>query len=251
MVERLQLKKDEPAQEQLTCPSCGKPMAVGAVLCVQCGFDTRTGRRMGEFGARKLSPLLTIGLLLVALSAGFVLYLRSLDDGIQPTPIPVPPSDSPVALAAGTTEPDAAPAAPAEAPAPTDTAESSGPASSTETNVEATADTSEEPAAPAIDWEEVAARQQDRIKAELDRRTPMFAEGESVELRQGNGLIRRGIFRGLLNNTIQLEVEEKAVQEVPLDLLDRHTRLRVDVEYRARYVDYLTRQRIAEMKRAQ
>jgi hypothetical protein len=28
------------------CPSCGKPLNTGAVLCVECGFDVRTGRTL-------------------------------------------------------------------------------------------------------------------------------------------------------------------------------------------------------------
>ena len=26
------------------CPNCDEPLAPGAVLCVRCGYDTRTGR---------------------------------------------------------------------------------------------------------------------------------------------------------------------------------------------------------------
>ena len=29
-----------------TCPSCGKALKPGAVICVQCGFDLRTGQKL-------------------------------------------------------------------------------------------------------------------------------------------------------------------------------------------------------------
>jgi hypothetical protein len=31
---------------QRTCPSCGQPVAANAVLCVACGYDFRTGKRL-------------------------------------------------------------------------------------------------------------------------------------------------------------------------------------------------------------
>lgn len=250
MSERLKLKKEEPAREEMSCPGCGKPLGVGAVICVQCGYDTRTGRRVDASSGRKISPVLLIGLALVIGAAGVVVYLRSLDDGVRPTP---PPASVTAAPEAPAPEPAAAPEEPS-APAPASepaveaqaTAETHAPAAAQEAPL-----TADEPPQPEINWEEVAAQQRDRIQVELDRRTPMFQEDESVELRLANGFIRRGIFRGATGGEIRLEEEGQGIQKIAFGQLDRNTRLRVDDDYRERYVDYLTRQRIAEMRRAQ
>jgi hypothetical protein len=39
------------------CPECGRPLAGGAVLCVNCGYDTRTGERVGTAGRSDWTPL--------------------------------------------------------------------------------------------------------------------------------------------------------------------------------------------------
>lgn len=248
MGERLQLKKDEPAREAMSCPGCGKPLGVGAVICVQCGYDTRTGRRVGATHGHKISPVQLIVLVLAIIGIGVVVYLRTLDDGVLPTPPPAPVSVTPVATlqdAAASVEEPAAPTS--------DTPSEATP----ETENPAPAPADSEPVAeekaphPEINWDEVAAQQRDRIKIELDRRTPKFQEDASVELRLANGFIRRGIFRGASDGEIRIEEEGQGVQKIAFAQLDRNTRLRVDDDYRERYVDYLTRQRIAEMRRAQ
>jgi hypothetical protein len=41
--------KPQPPPTAATCPSCNAPLAAGSVLCVKCGYDTRTrGRRIVE-----------------------------------------------------------------------------------------------------------------------------------------------------------------------------------------------------------
>lgn len=254
MSERLQLKKEEPAREEMSCPGCGKPLGVGAIICVQCGYDTRTGRRVDASGGRKVSPVLIIGLVLIIVAAGAVVYLRSLDDGISPTPPPAPvaaapesPSQEPPPASPESAPAPVAETAPTETAPPVDGTTASELIAVTETNA---AEQAPEPA-PEINWEEVAAQQRNRIQLELDRRTPMFQVDESVELRLANGFIRRGIFRGASGGEIQLEEEGQGIQKIAFGQLDRNTRLRVDDDYRERYVDFLTRQRIAEMRRAQ
>ncbi len=253
MSERLQLKKEEePAHESMSCPACGKPMAVGAVICVQCGYDLRTKRRVGSAAGRKPSPIVVLGLLLVVLAAGAVAYLRSLDDGVQPTPVPPPPVMNPAgpetpaeAAPAAEATPAEGEAAPASAQTPADV-----PAAAPAEGGAGEAETPASPAEPEIDWAEVAARQRERIHAEVDRRTPMFDPGDAVELRLGNGLIRRGVFQGVDGAALRLETEADTIDTIAFETLDRNTRLRVDAAYRERYIEFLTRQRIGEMQRA-
>jgi hypothetical protein len=42
-----------PAVPGVACPSCRSPMAAGAVLCVSCGYDTRTGKVLGGAKAQR------------------------------------------------------------------------------------------------------------------------------------------------------------------------------------------------------
>jgi transcription elongation factor Elf1 len=46
--------KPQPPPTAANCPSCNSPLAAGAVLCVKCGYDTRTrGRRVVEHGEQE------------------------------------------------------------------------------------------------------------------------------------------------------------------------------------------------------
>jgi|GEM_PF-4678425 len=41
------LREDKsPRQEKITCPGCGKRLPQGSVLCVDCGYNFRTGKRL-------------------------------------------------------------------------------------------------------------------------------------------------------------------------------------------------------------
>ncbi len=35
-----------PTPEESTCPACGKPMEDDAVICIECGFNKKTGRKL-------------------------------------------------------------------------------------------------------------------------------------------------------------------------------------------------------------
>ncbi len=39
-----------PEIKETVCPSCGKPMEDGAVICMKCGFNKKTGRRLATAG---------------------------------------------------------------------------------------------------------------------------------------------------------------------------------------------------------
>jgi hypothetical protein len=36
---------DGPVMAELVCPECGEPMGAGAVICIECGFDRRIGKK--------------------------------------------------------------------------------------------------------------------------------------------------------------------------------------------------------------
>ncbi len=35
-----------PASEEKSCPGCGKPIADGAVICINCGLNLKTGQKL-------------------------------------------------------------------------------------------------------------------------------------------------------------------------------------------------------------
>ncbi|MBM4039168.1 MAG: hypothetical protein FJ290_11710 [Planctomycetes bacterium] len=62
------------------CPSCGRPLAAEAVLCVHCGFDRRTGLQVG-FGPQprggKRGVAFTFPVVKVAIGAGVLAVLAA------------------------------------------------------------------------------------------------------------------------------------------------------------------------------
>jgi hypothetical protein len=57
LAEDANAKKHQPASTALRCPSCGGEMAPGAVICVGCGYDMRSGKKMSA----KVMPAMAAG----------------------------------------------------------------------------------------------------------------------------------------------------------------------------------------------
>lgn len=38
----------EAQEKKPVCPSCGKPMDYDAIICIECGFSRKTGRRLEQ-----------------------------------------------------------------------------------------------------------------------------------------------------------------------------------------------------------
>lgn len=75
------------------------------------------------------------------------------------------------------------------------------------------------------------------FERELDARFPQYSSRQQVVLRRSTGLIHRGILKKM--GPVFLELEQDGVlMEIPVEELDRSTRLKCDPAYRKRYVDY-------------
>lgn len=248
MSSKLKLKKEDPVEETLTCPSCGAPMPVGAVLCVQCGYDTRTKRRAGDEAGKKKNPLLVGALGVVILGAIVIVVLRTLSSS-SPTPAPV----APVPTVAADTTTATVVETDTEA-AQTETTETNETATviTEDTGVSATntEEVVEEEQEPAVDWAALEAEQIERATAALDNRAPMHQIGEVVELRMTNGIVQRGEFVSVNGTILTLAVATDDVRQVSVESLDRDSRIRMEPEYRERYIEYFVRQRIMKMQRA-
>lgn len=237
MSSRLQLKREDEDGDASTCPSCGADMAADAVVCVACGYDKRSGRRVDDVPAPRNNPIVLalLGVVIVA-ALGIVVYRAMSKPGSPPEASVQAPPAAP------------APAVPPAAETPPSTA--AAPVASVtvapETNVASSAD---EPR-PSVDEDALAAEQRSWAEAQVNRVAPPFALGEQVELRLTNGIVQRGVFRGLAADTLKIEVAAQDVRSLPLVALDRGTRVRADADFRARYIEFRARQRASELLKA-
>jgi hypothetical protein len=241
MSSKLQLKHDQADEGQGKCPSCGAAMAEGAVLCVACGFDTRTGRRADDTPPPKHNPVLIASLALVVVAAGVIAVIRATGSG-QEAPVPSPIA-APAAPPPAATSPIAPP--PGSAAATN--------ASATNVQVEASVtqvDTSAPPAEPEVDWTAIEHKQRELAAAQLDKVAPFFEAGQPVELRMTNGIVHRGILRALTDELLTLEIASNDVRQINLSALDRGTRVRADLDFRDRYLDFHAHQRVREQMKA-
>lgn len=75
-----------------------------------------------------------------------------------------------------------------------------------------------------------------RLVQSLDKSQPLYAYGDSVELRRANGQVHRGVFLGI-NDDLALVVDGDIRERVPLEELDRASRIRTDPVYRERMIE--------------
>ena len=253
MAAALMLKKeDEPAPTR--CPSCGAALVEGAVICVQCGYDFRSGRRVDEEVAPRRNPLMLAGVaLLVAVAAGLVGW-RMLSMETPPMPPPVTES-APAPVAPAAPAPVAEPiaqvtnAAPEVASAPSLAPDAT--AVATGAVVEATGETNAPPAVPALDPVVVEAEQREVVVTQLDQMAPLYEVGEVLELRLANGLVQRGQFASRAEEHLVLTVASNETRTVEFTLLDRGSRVRSDPQFRARYIDHHVQQRVQKILQQQ
>lgn len=246
MSSKLQLKREDPDGASGKCPSCGAAMAEDAVICLSCGFDTRTGRRADDEAPPRQNPLLVAALAVVIVGATAVVLVRAMkkeDTAATPASATAPVASPPLPQATTDAPSNLSPVA-AESTAATTVP-------SPQAAVASPADTA--PAAPAdaaADWDAVAQKQRDLAAAQLDRVAPMFEAGGAVELRMTNGIVQRGVLRALTDEHLVLEVSSNDVRQIALPALDRSTRVRADLDYRDRYIDFHAQQRVRELMKS-
>lgn len=237
MSSSLKLKQDETPPEEKRCPSCGASLLDGAVICVQCGYDFRSGRRVDEEVAPRTNPLLIAGVaLLVAVAAGLVAWRMMASEPPAPPVVSAAPSvpvlevPPPVPTPVIPTQEVAAVLADTQ-----DVATVESPVEAVETN--------QVPEEPALDPAVVAAEQRTMVSEQLDLKAPLFTAGEAVELRFTNGVVQRGVFVSRQEEGLTLQTGSNATRAVDYILLDRGSRVRSDPDYRERYIEFHTQQR--------
>jgi len=247
---RLQVKKDTTITGSKRCPACGGTMAADAVICLQCGYDTRTGLAHGTSTgmAVKAKSILFILLLILLLSVAWLAW-RHFYGGSGP--IGELPSISNPSVASAVSE---SPSEQESGPLDEATALLNEPTGETD------AEKAEAMEIPAVEEESAAggaeeksditsvlARDRVWLKAQLDKKYPLYKIGTEVELRRSNGLINRGLLTQVGRTSVMLQVGEQWT-EVPFNVLDRTTRLHCDKKFRDKFVEYKLRQRQKQLE---
>lgn len=214
-------------QHSLLCEHCGYPFdpkrtVRGPVICPACGltahpYGTLTGSP-SAFVRRTppvlwLLPLLTL-LLLANLFGLYLLHsdLQSLREALMP-----PENSTALSLPEETNENRAEKATAAD-------------------------DTQAIQETPLRSTHQQALSEEDLqlytlYAAKLDERYPVYTINDYVKLRQISGLIQRGQFIGLKDDTVLL-LQNGSVQHILLSQLDRDSRIRIDPVFREKAIQF-------------
>ena len=233
------------------CPSCKTPIERNAVLCIHCGYNLATGKKVsGSWLAvnQKLLTLIGVGLVVVALAAAYALW----PEAAAPPPPAAPATasapaapEAPAAVPAATNVPaEPAPPPPPPAPTPEELA-----AQQAEAERAAIAAQQAQAAAERAEFDAKKARAEQTFRQQLDAREPLYQINETVELRRKNGIIDKGTltsFAGTGTGRVALVATARGEVGVPLNLLDNASRRRVDPEYREAFVRHVLNTKLPE-----
>lgn len=223
---RLQVRRGTPVAGGKACPSCGAAMAQDAVICVRCGFDTRTGVSWQAKQPRKNIVGVVLGVVGVIIVAGWLhLWLKAKRQSgpIGEMPAVVAPVSQPQATQAAA--PSSAQAPVTESPTTDVAVAEAAPAASVDDEEKST-EVVGQPAREELETQ---------LTQALNARYPMYARGGQAVLRQNNGLVHRGEVIALGTNAVTLKTET-GIKEIPFAALDKESRLRCDPEARRRLV---------------
>ena len=233
----IRIQRDAPnLSGSKTCPSCKSTIGRDAVLCIRCGHDFKTGKKIVKpsWVAQHKGAVLasSVGLIVVIAALVFVLWPKTLPPPIAPiTPpllaeppaAPPPPAPPPPPPTATVVQP--VPPPPKTAPAPTPAQRAAKQAEADRASFEAKKRQAEQ-----------------KLRQQLDAGKPMQKVGSIVELRRKNGVIDKGTLRGFAGtgtNRIAVLVSPTKKSGVPLVSLDPDSRIRLDPEYREAFIRHL------------
>ncbi len=209
------------------CPSCKVGMPADAVFCTRCGFSLKTGRRYRgprRWGAPvKAFVWSTAG---VVLGLAVVIGWRWYEGDIAWAAIGIGQS---------------APAL-TEFNSLTDTNSPTSPGAPNLLSRILGSDPAQFP-----NQEQFAQSVRRALTERMDLECPLFAGGETVMVRRTTGQITRGLYQSATNNTIGLLVDGQLVT-VRMAELDANSRLRCDVDYRARQIEAQVNRRVSQRR---
>lgn len=240
-----------------TCPSCKTTVERAAVLCIHCGYNFTTGKKVGgdNWLAANLRLVVLVGggLVLMAVAAVYLLLPEPASPPpvvtaavesvtVQPTlPLPTEPAAS---VQPGPANPGVAatatnvPSEPVQPPPPP------GPTPEELAAQQAEAERIAREAQAAAERAEFAAKKiqaEQNLRQQLDTREPLHKLGETVELRRKNGVLHKGTlqrFSGTGADRAAIVATPLGEIEVLLVSLDNGSRRRMDSEYREAFIQH-------------
>ena len=229
---KLQVKHGTVITGGKKCPSCGATMAQEAVICIQCGYDTRTGSQYLD------SPQKSRTLQWVLWGFGLIILA-----GLAKTFVFKGSAGGQQAMVAPSTQQsaDTAPAAPAATNGETSAAQ---PVVGVQTALPpaGAAATNKSP----VDIAKIEAEYRAKLNEQLATTYPMYAPGDAVVLRRVNGLVHRGTLAELKPDAVVV-VAGGQTNEVPMKALDRASRMKCDPVFRSQAVDFHVQKRVKEL----
>ena len=257
------------------CPKCGAKAPADAVLCVQCGYNFNTGKKVGGGLPPETKRLITLGAVAGVILVGALVWFLWPKDEEFVSPVPTRTeeqiaADREAARAAreqkladekaAKEKEEADKKAAAEAEKARLEAEKEAALQAQAEAEAAAARAAEEAAAAEAEaqrqaFEAKKAQALETFRARLDQTEPMYQLGEVVELRTKNGLVRKGVLKyfGRRDGVrfARLETELAGNLEIPITDMDPATRRRCDEEYRAAYIQHFIDTKASQIQAAQ
>ncbi len=245
---KLRVKRDTPPGgegDTKACPKCGADCPEDAVLCVQCGYDFRSGTVHKTATGMSHTLLVIIAVVVsVVIAAGAILILMNVFKKGDPQPIAAVSEDTPPAppqpAHVGVPE-EAVPERPEAVEPPVEVTEEPEPLEEPDALEEAVEEEIAEVVEQVeeeeiVDPEREMEEMRESLRLSLDDRVPPHLIGDTVVLRRMNGFVHRGELVAIRDG-VALVVDGEIRERVPLQELDRDSRLLVDMEFRERLVE--------------
>lgn len=257
------------------CPKCGAKAPADAVLCTQCGYNFKTGKKVGGGLPPETKRLIALGAVAGVILIGALVWflLPKEEEFVPPANIPseeqiaadreaarLAREEKLAAEKAAKEKEEADKKAAAETEKARLEAEKEA-ALQAQAEAEAAAARAAEEAAAAeaeaqrLAFEAKKAQALETFRARLDQTEPMYQLGEVVELRTKNGLVRKGVLKyfGRRDGVrfARIETELAGNLEIPITEMDPATRRRCDEEYRTAYIQHFIDTKASQMQAAQ
>ena len=230
----MRIQRDAPnLSGSKICPSCKSTIGRDAVLCIRCGHDFKTGKKIVKpswFSQHKMAVIASsAGAIGIVLALAFVLWPKTPPPPIAPITPPLAAQPLPPAATVPPSPPSpvASPIIPPPKPEPT-------PTPAQQTAKQAETDRSI--------FEAKKRQAEQQLRQQLDKGKPLHKVGSIVELRRKNGVIDKGTFQGFAGtgtNRVAVLASPTQKSGVPLVSLDPDSRIRLDLEYREAFIRHL------------
>lgn len=207
------------------CPKCKEPVDLQATICVHCGYNFETGKKMAKCRVssdHRCLARLCGGVLILAVAVA----LHGQWSKIRLCATQVRASADRLIAARSAAVPEPAEVQPAPPEPPPRAPESVAPP----------------PEDPRVAFEARKVQLAESIRRKLDATAPLYKPNDKVKVRRNNGQIVRGTllrFVGEGTNRVAFVDTAEGVRKIPLLFLDWDSRARMDSGYREKYIRHM------------